>query len=339
MGRLLLWTSVILFTVIGVAALVKTRKSDETQVVVIAESSQLAPVQIEFIEEPVVIEEVVETVIKPPKNVEEPITGAWPLDAHGLPTADRIESLFSASDDTFPYVKTIRYRSRVDWLKGRQAWISDYATHYKTPSHFIARSLHGKGNYYKEDVANGNRFTVLDPDKNIEFYLLVDLSRCKLWFYLYDRDTHKRILLKDYIVGLGKPSPLKSSGLLTPRGKYSLGDRIVAYRPHTMGNHNGEKIEMIRVFGTRWIPFEKEIANTSSPAKGFGLHGLPWMDDPSTGSLVEERVSLGQYKSDGCVRMASEDVEEIYAIIATKPSYIELVTDFNEANLPGEEAR
>ncbi len=197
MGRLLLWTAATLFVVIGIAALVKSRKSDENQVVVLTESTQIAPIQIEFVAKPQVIEEVVEmTSIEPPKNVEEPITGSWPLDVEGLPTADRIEPLFSASDDAFPYVKTIRYRSRVDWLKGRPAWISDYATHYKTSSHFIARSLHGKGNYYQQDVANGNRFTVLDPEKNIEFYLVVDLSRCKLWFYLYDRDTHKRILLR-----------------------------------------------------------------------------------------------------------------------------------------------
>lgn len=339
MGKLLVWTAVILFAVIGIAALVKKGKSEEPQVVVVTDTTEIEPLEIDFAEEPEVIEQAPRVSSEPPKNVEEPVTSSWPLDAEGTPKADRIEDLFTPSDDPFPYVKTVRYRSRVDWLKGRPAWIADYATHYKTSSHFIARSLHGKGHYTKQDIANGNRFTVLDPDKNIEFYLLVDLSRCKLWFYLYDRDTHKRILLKDYAVGLGKPSPLKSSGLLTPRGKYSLGDRIVAYRPKTKGYHNGEKVEMIRVFGTRWIPFEKEIAGTTSPAKGFGIHGLPWNEDSETGQLGEDRATLGQYKSDGCVRMASEDIEEIYAIIATKPSYIELVSDFHEAKLPGEEAR
>jgi len=339
LGKLLLWSAVILFAVIGIAVLVKKGNIDESQVVVATHSTQIAPLEIEFAAEPEVIKEPPQASSKSPKNVEEPITSSWPLGSEGTPTADRIEDLFTPSDDPFPYVNTVRYRSRVDWLKGRQAWIADYATHYKTSSHFIARSLHGKGNYTKQDVANGNRFTVLNPDKNIEFYLLVDLSRCKLWFYLYDRDSHKRILLKDYVVGLGKPSPLKASGLLTPRGKYLLGDRIVAYRPNTKGYHNGEKVEMIRIFGTRWIPFEKEIAGTTSPAKGFGLHGLPWNEDPATTSLSEDRSTLGQYKSDGCVRMASEDIEEIYAIIVTKPSYIELVNDFHEAKLPGEEAR
>jgi len=339
LGRLLLWTSVIVFSVIGILAIFKSGQTSDNQVVVIADSTQIAPIKVELFEEPEVIEEIVVAAAETPKNVEEPITSSWPLSAEGLPTADRMEDLFTPSDDSFPYVKTVRYRSRVDWLKGRPAWISDYANHYKTSKHFIARSLHGKGNYYKEDVANGNRFTVLDPDKNIEFYLLVDLSRCKLWFYLYDRDTHKRTLLKDYMLGLGRPSPLKSSGLLTPRGKYLLGDRIVAYRPHTTGYHNGEKVELIRIFGTRWIPFEKEIANTTSPAKGFGLHGMPWINDPDTRVLVEDRSSLLDYKSDGCIRLNSEDIEEIYAIIATKPTYIELVSDFHDAKLPGEEAR
>ncbi len=339
MGRLLLITALILFTIIGLAAYFKDGANGESVVAVASQSETLPPVQIEFAKTPEIIEEPATDPSQSPKNVEEPITSQWPLDARGLPKADRVEELFAPSADDFPYVKTVRYRSRVDWLKGRPAWISDYATHYKTSRHFIARSLHGKGHYYKQDVANGNQFTVLNPDKTIEFYLLVDLSRCKLWLYLYDKDAHKRILLKDYVVGLGKPSPLKASGLLTPRGKYTLGDKIVAYRPKVTGYHNGEKTELIRVFGTRWIPFEKEVAHTTAPAKGYGLHGLPWTEDPENGHLVEDRSSLSKYESDGCIRMASEDIEEIYAIIATKPTTIEIVTDFDNAQLPGDEVK
>ncbi|NGX58313.1 MAG: hypothetical protein K940chlam3_01218 [Chlamydiae bacterium] len=338
MAKLLIITSLILFSIIGIAAYLKNSKSQEPQVVVSAESTQIAPIKVELLGEPEIIEEVVEVVRDTPVNPHEPVTTSWPLDAEDLPTGDRIEQLFTTNDHSLPYVKTIKYRSRVDWLKGRPAWISDYASHYKTPSHFIARSLHGKGNYYKQDISNGDHFNVLDPDKDIEFYLLVDLSRCKLWFYLYDRDSHKRVLLKDYAVGLGKPDPLKSSGLLTPRGKYSLGNRIVAYKPKMMGPHNGKRVELIRIFGTRWIPFEKEISNTTAPAKGFGLHGIPWSDDEN-GKLVENVSSLQTYLSDGCIRMESEDIEEIYAIIASKHSFIELVSDYHDATLPGEEVQ
>ena len=34
--------------------------------------------------------------------------------------------------------------------------------------------------------------------------------------------------------------------------------------------------------------------------------------------------------------MTQEDIEEIYAIVVTKPTYVHVVKDFHEANLPGE---
>ncbi len=326
-----------LFSIIGIAAYLKDQKAQESRIVVSADSTDIAPILIDIDEKPEIVEVPEETIESQKVKAEEPITSSWPLTSEGLPTADRIEQLFTTSDKKLPVVKTISYKSRVPWMQGRPAWISDYATHFKTSRHFIARSLHGKGRYYKHDISNGDYFNVLDPDKDIEFYLLIDLSRCRCWFYVYDKDTHQRTLLKDYAVGLGRPDNLKSSGLLTPRGKYSLGDRIAAYKPKTTGFHNGRKVELIRTFGTRWIPFEKEISNTTSPAKGYGIHGVPWTEDPETGELKEDLTSLGTYSSDGCIRMASDDVEEVYAIIATKPSFVELVSDFHDAKLPGEE--
>ncbi len=326
-----------LFSIIGIAAYLKNQTEKEPEIVVTAQNTDIAPILIDIDKEPEIIETPEEPTAGQQVKTDEPITASWPLASEGLPTGGNIDRLFTTSDKKLPVVKTISYKSRVSWMNGRPAWISDYATHYKTSRHFIARSLHGKGNYYKHDISNGDYFNVLDPDKDIEFYLLIDLSRCKCWFYVYDRDTHQRIFLKDYAVGLGRPDNLKSSGLLTPRGKYSLGDRIAAYQPKTTGYHNGKKIELIRVFGTRWIPFEQEISNTTSPAKGFGIHGVPWKEDPESGELKEDASSLGTYTSDGCIRMASDDIEEVYAIIAGKPSFVELVNDFHDAKLPGEE--
>ena len=87
---------------------------------------------------------------------------------------------------------------------------------------------------------------------------------------------------------------------------------------------------MIKVFGTRWIPFEKEIESCTAPAAGIGLHGVPWVPN-SQGELVEDSSSLGKYESDGCVRLATQDIEEIFAIIITRPTTIELVKDFYES--------
>ncbi len=246
-----------------------------------------------------------------------------------LPEADRIEEFFNLSEPKFPIVSTITYKSRVTWQKGRPAWLSDYANHYKTSRHFIARSLNGKSDYLKQDVAEGARFNILNPEKNFQFNLIIDTNRCKMWFYYHDLDTKEKVLVKTYPIGLGRVDHSKISGLLTPLGLYSLGSRIATYKPKIMGLHNGEKIEMICLFGTRWIPFEKEIKGTTASAKGFGIHGMPW--SMKKDNLVEDPSSLGKYESDGCIRMLASDIEELYAIVISRPTTVEIVKDYFDA--------
>lgn len=253
-----------------------------------------------------------------------------------LPDANRIEELFNIKDPKLPIVDTITYKSRVAWLKGRPAWLSDYASHYATSRHFIARSLNGKPDYFSQDLAEGDRFNVLHPDKTLSFYLLIDTSRSRMWFYVLDEESQQRTLLKTYQVGLGRMDSTKASGMLTPLGKYSLGNKIVIYKPKITGVYNGKKTEMIRIFGTRWLPFDKEIANCTASAAGFGIHGVPWIPDEQ-GELVENIGSLGKYESDGCIRLATVDIEELFAIVITRPTTVELVKDFYEAKLPGSE--
>ncbi len=185
-----------------------------------------------------------------------------------LPHADRIEEFFNLDNQKFPIVETITYRSRVPWLKGRPAWLSDYAGYYGTSRHFIARSLNKKPDYFKQDVVEGDRFNVFKKDKNISFYLLVDLSRARLWFYYIDPDKNQRVLVKDYAVGLGRADTGRASGSLTPLGKYALGNKIAIYKPKMTGFYNGQKVEMMRVFGTRWIPFSKEARDAALRLKG-----------------------------------------------------------------------
>lgn len=250
----------------------------------------------------------------------------------GLPDANQVEELFNKNDPKLPIVETITYKSHVPWQKGRPAWLSDYASHYNTSRHFIARSLNGKPDYFKQDLAEGDRFNVLRQDKNFEFYLLVDTSRCRMWFYYIDLDEKKKVLLKTYGVGLGRLDSSKTSGLLTPLGKYTLGSRIAIYKPKVMGTYQGKKTEMITVFGSRWIPFDKEVGTTTAPAKGFGIHGTPWVLN-SAGELVDNTDSIGKYESDGCIRLATPDIDEVFAIIITKPATIEIVRDFNASAL------
>lgn len=254
-----------------------------------------------------------------------------------LPEADRIRQLFATDASKLPIVETVSYTSRVPWIQGRPAWIADYASHYSTSRHFIARSLNKKPDYLTQKVSLGDRFNVFKRDKNIQFYFIADLSRCRMWFYYIDLDQNERVLLKTYPISIGRSDPKSSSGSLTPIGKYAFGDKVAIYKPKNLGYFQDTQVEMIRVFGTRWIPFNREIEGCSEPAKGFGLHGASWIEDPETHQWTEDRSKIGKSDTDGCIRLNSEDMEEVFAIVITKPTIIELVKDFCDAKPPGVE--
>lgn len=251
--------------------------------------------------------------------------------ARPVPQEDRVNEFFNRGVPQLPIVTTVKYSSRVPWLKGRPAWLYDYAIHYKTSRHFIARSLNGRADYLKQDIAEGDRFNVLNPEKNFHFHLVVDVHNCKMLFYYIDEEAQESHLVKTYNVGLGRVDPSSTSGFLTPLGQFQLGDRTAVYSPKMKGFHNGERVELISVFGTRWIPFECELADCTAPAKGFGIHGVPWVLDPTTGKLQEDTAGIGKHHSDGCVRLATADVEELFSIIISRPTTIELVRNWQDA--------
>lgn len=333
--KILAITTVILFSIIGVLALFK---GDKKGVAKVAATPLATPIEIDLRPEKAAAKKPQPAPLKAAPAL--PPVQAAPTAVKGapelveIPMVDRVQELFNKGDPKFPFVETITYKSRVPWQKGRPAWLSDYASYYTTSRHFIARSLNGKPDYFKQDIAEGDRFNVLRKDMNLQFYLAIDVTNCKLWLYCLDVDNNQKWLIKTYDVGLGRPDTSKASGLLTPLGKYSLGNKIAIYKPKMQGVHGGQKVEMIRVFGTRWIPFDKEIAGCTAPAKGFGLHGVPWVAN-AKGELVQDKASLGKYESDGCIRLATEDIEEIFSIIITKPTTIELVKDYRDAVVPG----
>ncbi|MCH9632294.1 MAG: hypothetical protein S4CHLAM6_06260 [Chlamydiae bacterium] len=261
-----------------------------------------------------------------------------PPSSEQLPEANYIGSFFDPAALKLPIVETITYSRRVPWLKGKFAWVSDYASHYKTSKHFIARSLNKKADYFTQNVKNGDRLNVLRTDKDFYFYLLIDTSRSKMWFYYVDKDLNQRTLVKTYTVGLGRLDDTKASGSLTPIGKYTLGEKIAVYKPGVMGHFNNEKVEMVQIFGTRWIPFGEEIEGCTAPAKGFGLHGTRLIKNPN-GDYTEDISEVGKFESDGCVRVKQHEMEELFAIIVSRPTVVELVKDFHEAKLPGEDKK
>lgn len=257
-----------------------------------------------------------------PQNVIDPI----------LPNIDRVFQLFTTGPSKLPIVETISYSSSVPWLKGKPAWIADYASYYSTSRHFIARSLNGKPDYFSQKVSSGSRFNVFRKDKHFYFYLLADLSRCKMGFYYIDQDTNERVHLKTYRIGVGRLDPQASSGCLTPTGKCLLGSKTAVYKPGVLGQYHDQKVELIRIFGSRWIPFEQAPSQSSDKTKGLGLQGMPWIQDSETKQWKENREALG-YKSSGCIYV--EDIEELFAIVVSKPTVVEIVRDCRDAALPG----
>ena len=327
--------ALVLFSAIGVAAIVKKNKKGVVPVVAQVQAPARKVEESESDRE--IISQKVPTAPlrqnKPAAAVLPPVpTKEVKKGEKILPHGNRIAEFFNKTEPKFSIVETITYRSRVPWQKGRPAWLSDYATYYSTSRHFIARSLNGKPDYFKQNVAEGDRFNVLRKDKNIHFHLLIDTSLCRMWFYYIDKDRNERVFVKDYVVGLGRKEATRPSGSLTPLGKYLLGNKIAIYKPKMTGLHNGQKVEMIKIFGSRWIPFDKEISDTTAAAKGLGLHGVPWKINEK-GEAEEDTSSLGKHLSDGCVRLSTRDIEELFAIVITKPTTVELVRAFDEAEL------
>lgn len=314
-GRILLIGSIALFSIIAITAVIKKNRAPEKKVTGQIEEKSIPPI---IMQEKIEVKKIF----------------TKPLSLKGdLPCIDRIYQLFSKNPTSqFPIVETISYSSSVSWLAGRPAWLNDYADYYQTSSYFILHSLGAKGDA-QQRIVEGNHFNVFRRDKKIEFHLLVDISRCKMGFYYFDVGTNERVLLKTYSIGLGKLDLSKPSGSLTPLGRFLLGKRVATYQLESKGTYQNKIVEMLTVFGTHWIPFEKETGSSES-TKGYGLQGSPWVID-SNGQLVEDLACIGGYNSNGCIRLASKDIEELFAIVITKPTFIEIVKDFSEATLPG----
>ncbi len=333
-ARIFIITAAILFAIILTAAGLKKWKKTEKNPVAL-------PVQTESVLPKVKAEPVKSVEAPPSANLVKPVLEkkeVSPISQLEPPERNCIELLFNRSEPRLPFVETIAYKSRASWMEGRQAWLADYAAHFKTSRHFIARSLNGTPDYFKQDITEGSRFNILKPEKNIQFHLVIDVSRHKMWFYSYDADADERILLKTYPVGLGRLDSSSPSGCLTPLGQYTLGDKVGIYKPKSMGIHAGHKTEMVQIFGSRWLPFDQEVSGCTAPSRGLGIHGVPWLYNEKTGEFDQQTASIGKYESDGCIRMATDDIEELFAIIITKRTVVQLVKDFWQAKLLGKEA-
>lgn len=274
----------------------------------------------------------VESIAAEPKVKTQVVPAERKVDLVEKNCVDQSYRFFSKGVQKFPIVETITYTSRVPWLNGRPAWISDYASKYETSRHFIARSLNGKTDYDLQKVSPGDQFNVLNPEKNISFHLVLDLSRCNLFFSYVDEENGEEVLIKQYKVSPGKKDAHSPSGSLTPLGKYKLGEKVAVYTPDSVTYFDNQKRNAIEIFGNRWVPFAEEIENCTDSAKGYGLHGLPLVLNEETGKYVEDIALLGKYESNGCIRLSAEDIKELFSIIITKPTYVEIVKELDSAH-------
>jgi hypothetical protein len=231
-----------------------------------------------------------------------------------------------------PIVKTIRYKSRVPWKSGRSAWLIDYAKHYKTPLDFIYRSIHNGEDKIPSSIADGVEFNVYRDDVDFRFHLLVSLSSCTMRMYYVLQKEKKVVFLKSYRICVGRKSSQTTSGYLTPMGLFQLGPRVAVFKPNMMGPYKGKRVELIQIFGSHWIPFEKEISDCSEPAKGYGIHGTPMVRN-AKGEIEEQIETIGGYHSDGCIRLSGKEMKELFAVISTRKTYIEIVSSFQQSRL------
>lgn len=246
------------------------------------------------------------------------------IDQNQEEEVNEIWRLFSQDEERqFPFVKTLTYTRWVDWLADREAWVVDYAAHYRTSRHFIARGLHQERDYFNQAISDGDRFNIFDPTYSLSFLLRVNLARCKMWFYVIDLESDHRWLVKTYSVGVGRYQSNGSS--LTPAGSFMLGDRVAIYPPRYWEVVQGQVVEMISLFGSRWLPL---VDAETGHGCGYGLHGAPWsLIDEEKGEYREERELLGTHSSEGCIRLSKEEIEDLYAIVISRPTRVEIVSE------------
>lgn len=244
---------------------------------------------------------------------------------------NRTNRLYEKGHRKLPFMKTVSYTHNVHWMPGRSALISDYAKYYKISNQFLTRSLNsGKSEELLRKVSQGDSFNVIDENSKIEFNLVCDLSLRYLHLYAVDKDLGERYLLRVYKVAVGNIDPLQASGSSTPVGTYKLSRRVGIFKPGEMKKIRGRTLEMVQLYGTRYIPFGRK-------GQHCAIQGNPWMMTAEAEELVEARNGIGEYSTEGNIQMNSEDVEELFSIVTCRPTTIQIVKTFREAKLPGRE--
>ncbi|MFI4861856.1 MAG: L,D-transpeptidase family protein [Phycisphaerales bacterium JB063] len=125
--------------------------------------------------------------------------------------------------------------------------------------------------------------------------------------YVIDPDG-LRIYLCSYPVGLGEFDS-------TPAGQWRIRPRSKVVNPGWSNPRTGESFDRDDPnipIGEYWMGLEGLDDNTRD-AESYGIHG------------TNEETSIGQQESMGCVRMRDNDVEEVFYMLSSGDSYVEIL--------------
>lgn len=159
--------------------------------------------------------------------------------------------------------------------------VAKLARKYGTTAQLISAA---NGITNPNNIKIGDRLRILDHP-NFE----IKVSKSENWLLV----TLNGKFFKRYTVGTGRYNR-------TPVGTFKISDKI-SEPSWWKDNKEIPFGDPENILGTRWMALS--ATGTTPPAKGYGIHGT-W-----------DNTSLGQQSSAGCVRMANEDVEELFIYI------------------------
>ena len=189
--------------------------------------------------------------------------------------SDANTKTFFSNRSYSPFDKTIYKVQRGDALQ-------KIAKKFKTT--ITAIQKRNSMNKYNYNIRVGENLSIYDGD----WHIIVNKS--KFLLMLFDKDN----LFAAYSIALGKNNK-------TPIGNFKIISKVI--EPDWYSNN--EKIpygDERNVLGTRWMEI-KSTDDKNRKLKGYGVHGT-W-----------ERNSINKMRSNGCVRMLNENVEELFDII------------------------
>ncbi len=141
---------------------------------------------------------------------------------------------------------------------------------------------------------------IIHPGKTLNIFKgdwKMKVSKKHFILYLYDNDN----IFMAFNIGIGKQGR-------TPTGTFT----VEAKTKEPVWYKDGRKVpygDKENILGTRWMEL-KPTGSTNPNYKGYGIHGT-WLPD-----------EIGKDTSNGCIRLANENIEVLYTIVPLKTTVL-----------------